>query len=49
LVPGPKSEKDSFTRCAHRTKVAQHIILKKMFYLNPKAYTQGPCPWGLYF
>ena len=28
---------------AHRTKVAQHIILKKMFNLNPKAYTQGPC------
>ena len=28
---------------AHRTKVAQYISLKKMFNLNPKAYTQGPC------
>jgi hypothetical protein len=28
---------------AHRTKVAQHISLKKNFNLNPKAYTQGPC------
>ena len=34
---------------AHRPKVAQHTyILKKMFNLNPKAYTQGPCGTTLF-